>query len=145
MFFWWLVVGLLVAEVVMLCLLLAPLPRVLHAACVHLIARLQKPLWIVAALMSWVMLDSTMEMRNHQKEAPPGELHGQLMFLNKKWRAERNFYLTAFTFTLLLLLVRLQWVAKGQLTLLEENDQLRALRRVNQEGPSSKPDTKKEK
>jgi len=138
-------VGLLVAEVVMLCLLLAPLPRILHAACVRLIDRLQKPLWTIAALMSWVMLDATMEMRNHQNDSPSSEVHGQLMFLNKKWRAERNFYLTAFTFTLLLLLVRLQWMAHNQLTLLEENDHLRALRRVNQEdrGTTTKPGGKK--
>jgi hypothetical protein len=52
---WWLVVGVLVAAAILLTLLLAPLPSALHMAVVRLIDRIQKALWIVLAVMAWVL------------------------------------------------------------------------------------------
>jgi hypothetical protein len=56
MFFWWLVVGILVASIVLLTLLLAPLPTFLVSAAVQLLNYIQRPLWLVLVLISWVLV-----------------------------------------------------------------------------------------
>jgi hypothetical protein len=56
MFFWWLVVGVLVASIALLTLLLAPLPTFLASGAVQLINAIQRPLWVVLSLVSWVLV-----------------------------------------------------------------------------------------
>jgi len=142
MLFWWLVVGILVAAASLLGLLLIPLPARLHRAVIEVIERLKKPLWIVLAGMVWVFFDSTIDMRKyHEKPIPDNAFDKMLMYQNK-WRSERNFYLVAFAFTLLLILVRMQSVAYAGHQLEEETRHLRALRNIN-DGPHTPIRTKK--
>jgi hypothetical protein len=131
MMFWWLVVGVLVVATILLTMLLAPLPSALHAAVVGLIDKIQRPLWVVLSVMAWVLFDTTMEMRSYQEHPPQDQSLNLVAYHNKKWRAERNFYMVAFAFTLLLVLVRLQSVAHDEAALREENRHLRDLQRVN--------------
>jgi len=129
--FWWLVVGVLVVATILLAMLLAPMPSALHAAVVGLIDKIQRPLWVVLSVMAWVLFDTTMEMRSYQEHPPQDQALNMVAYHNKKWRAERNFYMVAFAFTLLLVLVRLQSVAHDEAALREENRNLRDLQRIN--------------
>jgi len=143
---WMLVVGVLVVAALLLLLLLAPMPDALHRSVVGLIDRLQKPLWIVLSVMAWVLFDSTMNMRQYQGNHPRhNSPQTEILHFNKKWRAERNFYLTAFAFTLVLVLLRLQGLAHAENALRDENRRLRDLQRVNQASTTTpkKPGTKK--
>jgi len=151
MFFWWLVVGLIVATLILLVLLLAPFPMFLHIIIVDFLDKLQKPLYVVLIGASWILFggssllsldpipshpkkkkkwpDATLEMNKHQAMPPMppmgggggGAVHLQN---SQKWRSERNFYMCAYCWTLLLILLRCHSIAHKRLALLRERDQL---------------------
>ncbi len=53
--FWWMIVGLLVLEIILLALLLVPLPLILTRTVVDLLDKVQKPMWVVLVIMCWVL------------------------------------------------------------------------------------------
>eukprot|EP01087_Luapelamoeba_hula_P003620 TRINITY_DN1341_c0_g1_i1.p1 TRINITY_DN1341_c0_g1~~TRINITY_DN1341_c0_g1_i1.p1 ORF type:complete len:151 (+),score=28.86 TRINITY_DN1341_c0_g1_i1:99-551(+) len=148
MLFWWLVAGLLAGEFLLLSILLLPLPAFLINAIVLLLDRINKPLYVVLAVMCWVLFDSTMEMQKYAIKPPETTLNPastEQLFHKNKWRSERNFYMVAFTWTLLVILLRCHALARRTLNLQNERDELLALRKANQDPKATpaKPETKK--
>jgi len=101
----------------------------LHIIIVDFLDKLQKPLYVVLIGASWILFDATLEMNKHQAMPPMppmgggggGAVHLQN---SQKWRSERNFYMCAYCWTLLLILLRCHSIAHKRLALLRERDQL---------------------
>jgi hypothetical protein len=75
--------------------------------------------------------DAALEVRKHSgvSDSHYAERAGlPMMTHNIKWRAERNFYLAGFTWTLLLIVLRCHYLARSKLELIAENRRLRAER-----------------
>jgi len=141
MLFWWMVAGLLVGEIILLFILLLPLPAILQRAIIGLLDKINKPLYVILAVMCWVLFDSTMEMQkygNKPMDNTAAALNTENLYHRSKWRAERNFYLAAFTFTLLLILLRCHAMSRKLLDVESERDELLKLRSVNQETKKTK-------
>eukprot|EP00005_Dracoamoeba_jomungandri_P013359 CAMPEP_0174269264 /NCGR_PEP_ID=MMETSP0439-20130205/40412_1 /TAXON_ID=0 /ORGANISM="Stereomyxa ramosa, Strain Chinc5" /LENGTH=82 /DNA_ID=CAMNT_0015357945 /DNA_START=260 /DNA_END=508 /DNA_ORIENTATION=+ len=69
-----------------------------------------------------------MEMKKREiRTADPTEmgLNQDLLYHNRKWRAERNFYLVAFTWTLLVILLRCHAQARKNLKLYDDYVELK--------------------
>jgi len=136
MLFWWMVAGLLVGEIVLLFLLMLPMPSLFTRGVVSLLDLINKPLYVCLAVMCWVLFDGTMEMQKYSVKPVDNSataMHTENLYHKNKWRAERNFYLAAFTWTLLVILLRCHAQAKRNLDLEKERDELRAVHNANKE------------
>jgi len=111
MFGWLFVVILLIAEIILLSMLLLPLPLFLSNSVVTMLNKLQKPIWFILFILTVLLANSWFDM-NKAEGTFKDELNTvdnvgkEILLLNKKWRAERNFYLTAYTWTILVVLLR---------------------------------------
>jgi hypothetical protein len=69
-------------------------------------------------------------MRKYSEEPTQPSMTGPILAHNNKWRAERNFYLSGFTWTLLLIVLRCHYLARSKLELIAENRRMRTERQT---------------
>merc|ERR1712087_590124 len=90
-------------------------------------------------------------MRRHQIKPLTQDTSGGLgaqndiMFHNRKWRSERNFYMVAFTWTLMIILLRCQHHLRQAVSMKERIDQLEAQSSVKLGNLDSKEKKKNKK
>lgn len=128
MFQYYIIFGLLVLELVVLLLLLLPLPKFLISKILALLQGLYFPLRVAAAVMFLYTIDQTFQLRKEYNREKPlvEDLARETLYMSKKFRAERNFYLCTFTFTLLIILIRLEAVIRRGKALEAEMKQLKS-------------------
>jgi hypothetical protein len=114
MFALYLVLVLLTFEFIALIIYLLPVPRFLLQMMVSLTYQLRLPIRIILAFLGYFVFDSFVEMRKYEAREPPSGDGQKLLFLTSKFRAERNFYLMMLTFTLLVILLRVESLLVGK-------------------------------
>eukprot|EP01089_Gocevia_fonbrunei_P022883 TRINITY_DN941_c0_g1_i1.p1 TRINITY_DN941_c0_g1~~TRINITY_DN941_c0_g1_i1.p1 ORF type:complete len:149 (-),score=20.66 TRINITY_DN941_c0_g1_i1:64-510(-) len=129
MFGWLLVVFILIANIILLGILLLPMPVAISRAVVHLISTIKKPLWVLLLVLTAVLASSWMDMSKAEQpfradNEEVGTVQKEIYMHNKKWRSERNFYLVAYTWTLLVILLRCHGIINDNIDLKSENNAL---------------------
>jgi len=116
MFQYYIVFFLLVVEFIFLICLLAPLPSFVIERVLSLLTKLKGFVYFTAVALLFFTVDQTLEMRKEeerQTQLPSTvTMDKESFYLTRKFRAERNFYLCAFTFTLLMVVLRLQHIIR---------------------------------
>eukprot|EP01088_Endostelium_zonatum_P004823 TRINITY_DN16172_c0_g1_i1.p1 TRINITY_DN16172_c0_g1~~TRINITY_DN16172_c0_g1_i1.p1 ORF type:complete len:175 (+),score=46.23 TRINITY_DN16172_c0_g1_i1:109-633(+) len=141
MFGWIVVVIILVAEITLLAILLLPMPLFLLNAIISMMNKLQKPLWLILLVLTALLASSWFDMEKtnatlekDQNANSATSLGADVMLHNKKWRAERNFYLVAYTWTLMAILLRAHSVLAKSVKLESDLNQMVAIH-----GQTSRP------
>jgi hypothetical protein len=65
------------------------------------------PLRITLGILTFLFYESITEMMRHQEKGSADDHFARMEALKGKFRAERNFYLFAFTFTIFIIILRL--------------------------------------
>eukprot|EP01087_Luapelamoeba_hula_P023219 TRINITY_DN84_c0_g1_i1.p2 TRINITY_DN84_c0_g1~~TRINITY_DN84_c0_g1_i1.p2 ORF type:complete len:160 (+),score=29.28 TRINITY_DN84_c0_g1_i1:227-706(+) len=125
MFLWWFTSGLLVVLLTLVALVLFPQPNGVRSHILLYIEVLKKFFYLVLLGLTWQLFDATLELQRYSLMQTPGATgpgmggiadaapgSGQLTFLNHKARADCNFYMTAFAWTMLVVLLRVHWLSK---------------------------------
>eukprot|EP01114_Cavostelium_apophysatum_P002279 TRINITY_DN12012_c0_g1_i1.p1 TRINITY_DN12012_c0_g1~~TRINITY_DN12012_c0_g1_i1.p1 ORF type:complete len:135 (+),score=21.42 TRINITY_DN12012_c0_g1_i1:134-538(+) len=116
MFQYYLVFGLLVIEFIVLTLLLIPLPEAILNLIINMMDKFKIPLRITLAVLLFFTVDQTLEMRReeerHTDMPTNASLDKDTFAKSRKFRAERNFYLCAFTFSLFVITLRVQSILR---------------------------------
>eukprot|EP01116_Phalansterium_solitarium_P014246 TRINITY_DN3182_c0_g1_i1.p2 TRINITY_DN3182_c0_g1~~TRINITY_DN3182_c0_g1_i1.p2 ORF type:complete len:152 (-),score=42.09 TRINITY_DN3182_c0_g1_i1:1171-1626(-) len=137
MHFFYIIYVLLVAEISLLALLLLPLPAFLQRNLVSLTSKLRFPARVVLALLTYLCWDAINDMFKHQqavhgrvndtgKMYSAAQLDMQIHLLGNKFRSERNFYLVAFTWSILVVIMRLGGMLGSHLAVAERLAKLEA-------------------
>jgi len=117
MFQYYLVFSLLVLEVVFLVCLLFPLPSFVVGYVLSTLYKMRYLLRFSAVAMFFFTIDQTFEMlkEEERKENLPKqtEIAKENFYQVRRFRAERNFYLCAFTFSLMIILLRLEMIIRN--------------------------------
>eukprot|EP00029_Vermamoeba_vermiformis_P013236 TRINITY_DN814_c0_g1_i1.p1 TRINITY_DN814_c0_g1~~TRINITY_DN814_c0_g1_i1.p1 ORF type:complete len:140 (+),score=27.67 TRINITY_DN814_c0_g1_i1:31-450(+) len=112
MFTLYLVLAILIVEAIALAIFLLPVPRMVLQAMINIHSKLKVPLRFLFATLGYFVFDSFVDMRKYEtKPVPSGHSEGaKLLHLSSKFRAERNFYLNCFAFTLFVILLRVETI-----------------------------------
>jgi len=116
MFQYYVVFVLLVVESIFLICLLFPLPSFVQTFVLSVLNKLRHFVRFIAVAMLFFTIDQTLEMRREEQrkdELPRQvEMSKENFYQVRRFRAERNFYLCAFTFSLLIILLRLESITR---------------------------------
>jgi len=117
MFQYYIVFVLLVLEITFLVSLLFPLPSFIVSGILSIMLKLRHMIRFTAVVLLFFTVDQTIEMRKEeerQTDLPKTvEMSKDSYYRTRKFRAERNFYLCAFTFSLLVILLRLEVITRN--------------------------------
>jgi len=107
---------LLIIEIVFVLCLLFPLPYFVVGAILNIMFNLRHMFRFTIVVLLFYTVDQTLEMRRReakQAELPSSvDMNKENFYWKEKFRTERNFYLCAFTFTLLVILLRLETIVR---------------------------------
>jgi len=108
-------------------LLSLPLPAKFTKTVLSILDKFFSIMRIGFVILAIYLIFAALEMKHHEEKRDYDHKENFEMYLdmtNKRFRAERNFYIIAFTVSMLLVLMRLQVIMKNNLDL---NDKLKQL------------------
>jgi len=150
MFGWAIVVVCLIAEILLLSILLLPMPLFLSNNVVSILNKLQKALWLLLLVLSALLASSWFDMTKAEvsldSDTGVNNVGKDILLHNKKWRAERNFYLVAYTWTLLAILLRCHSIMSKSIKLESDLKELYDMHvKTTENNPTSPKENKKTK